>query len=73
MNEEMHASAHADPILIEKQTGRPAHEALYWLRYEKDEHPYGYVRRIGGQWWAAIPGGYGEYHKTRTAAIASLI
>ena len=65
-----------ETILIERQTGRPTHEALYWLRYKSEQHPFGYVRRIGGQWWAAKPGGHnstGGYFKTRKEAIASII
>lgn len=60
-------------IFIEKNENQPVREELYWLREEGAEHPYAYVKRVGGQWWAAIPGGYGEYHKTRKEAIAAVV
>ena len=58
-------------IRIEKSVYVPH---LFFLREEGEEHPYGYIRRIGNKWWAAIPGGdVCGYFPTRSEAIAVLI
>ena len=51
-----------------------SHDSVFYLRYENEDRPFGYVARCGDRWWAAIPGGgVCGYFATRSEAIAAII